>query len=329
MEGRSFAGHTRDISLGGLGVDLHWPADVARPDRVMMEYVNERDGIHATVPATVLALDERSMRLQWERRDLEDESQIVDMVFGRNDAWANWADFKDDRPLNSIYQVIKSIGGLLAPPYLWSLPSKGQEESSESVHKEETLEKKSLVIPPVPHRLGTGIIMLLVGAMLAAIPARAQMPPGYSHTGVSHLTPLGDTNSGDIPPATDTLDQKLADRVADAEITRTIAFRDLSRFPGPLTLRGYSPLQGLDVIVPANRVVTHARAVPFPAPFRPPCCRKPAAVTVTLNEQYIGTIQRRSRPTRSFGPLDIQHIDPLYFTGRQQAQFPFCGRIPA
>ncbi|GBQ13668.1 cellulose synthase catalytic subunit (UDP-forming) [Komagataeibacter rhaeticus] len=322
-DGRVFQAHTTDISLGGAGVTMHLPEQIETPVDITLRYSKPDDGIDIAVPARILGQQRGSwLHLQWKLDTLEEEREVVSLVFGRSDAWHNWADFKDDRPLNSIYQVIKSIGGLLAPPYLWSLPSKGQEESSESVHKEETLEKKSLVIPPVPHRLGTGIIMLLVGAMLAAIPARAQMPPGYSHTGVSHLTPLGDTNSGDIPPATDTLDQKLADRVADAEITRTIAFRDLSRFPGPLTLRGFSPLQGVDVVVPANRVVTHA-TLHLSGAISPSLLPEATAITVTLNEQYVGTIRiDPAHPT--FGPIEFS-IDPLYFTGDSKLNFRFAG----
>jgi len=330
MEGRSFAGHTRDISLGGLGVDLHWPADVARPDRVMMEYVNERDGIHATVPATVLALDERSMRLQWERRDLEDESQIVDMVFGRNDAWANWADFEPDRPLRSIAMVLRSIGGL----FKWQareIPRHvADDEEAKAPVVEAKLEKQSLVLKPVRRsaRNGAAASAVLLVALAALSPvAMAQVQPAASasvpdQTGVSAETPFGDSNTGTVPDMIPVIDQAAADRISDSEVTRTLSFRNLGATSGPLTLRGYSPLQGLDVIVPANRVVTHAR-LSISGALSPSLLPEASAVTVTLNEQYIGTIKVDPEHPQ-FGPLTFD-IDPLYFTGDNKLNFRFAG----
>ncbi|ARW16434.1 UDP-forming cellulose synthase catalytic subunit [Komagataeibacter europaeus] len=346
-DGASYHAHTTDISLGGAGVTLNLPMQLETPMDIVLQYSKPDDGIRVAVPATILGQRGSWLHLQWKNETLEQERQIVSFVFGRSDAWHNWADFKDDRPLNSIYQVIKSIGGLLSPPYLWDLsPAQESEESDESVHKEETLEKKSLVVPPVHRGIGYGVTMMAAGmGMLLSVmmPARAQepvspppvppavaapvatppaSPPVYSTTGVSRLTPLGDTNSGDIPPVGSLPDPRLADRVADTEITRTIPFHDLGLENGPLTLRGFSPLQGIDVVVPANRVVTHA-TLKLSGAISPSLLPEATALTVTLNEQYVGTI--RIDPTHpTFGPMEIE-VDPLYFTGDNKLNFHFAG----
>ncbi|MBV1822589.1 UDP-forming cellulose synthase catalytic subunit [Komagataeibacter oboediens] len=349
-DGTEYHAHTTDISLGGAGVTLKLPRQMDTPQDITLRYDKPDDGIRVSVPATILGQRGSWLHLQWKIETLDQEREIVSLVFGRSDAWHNWADFKEDRPLNSIYQVIKSIRGLLSPPYLWDLsPAQETGESDESVQKEETLEKKSLVLPPTYRGVGYGMTLLvagMAGLLSMALPAQAQdtpapapvdasaaapvaaaptqplPPPSYSTTGVSRLTPLGDTNSGDIPPMGGTVDRALADRVADTEITRTISFRDLGLENGPLTLRGFSPLQGIDVVVPANRVVTHA-VLTLSGAISPSLLPEATALTVTLNEQYVGTI--RIDPAHpNFGPLEFP-VDPLYFTGDSKLNFHFAG----
>ncbi|WP_240906366.1 UDP-forming cellulose synthase catalytic subunit [Komagataeibacter xylinus] len=330
-QGRAFHAHTHDLSLGGLSVDMDWPHNVETPQTVMVSYDNERDGIHTHVPAEVMAMHPGNLRLQWVRRGLGDERQVVDMVFGRNDAWANWADFPPDRPLRSIAMVFRSIGDL----FKWRKPEKprpiADAEENTVPMVEEKLEKQSLVLKPAQRsaRNGAALSATLLVAFTALAPAAlAQgLPPAPAtatadQTGISAQTPFGDSNTGIVPDVAPPIDQMAAARISDTEVTRTLSFRDLGATTGPLTLRGYSPLQGLDVVVPANRVVTHAQLT-LSGALSPSLLPEASAVTVTLNEQYIGTIKvNPDHP--EFGPVTFD-VDPLYFTGDNKLNFRFAG----
>ncbi|PYD68562.1 UDP-forming cellulose synthase catalytic subunit [Komagataeibacter swingsii] len=329
--GRRFDGHTHDISLGGLAVKGNWAAPEMEGTEVTVHYDNARDGIHVGVPARVLGVGQGMLRLRWLRRDLRDERQIVGMVFGRNDAWTNWADFPPDRPLRSLAMVFRSIGGLFGrrgPDAPRALPDGGEEDLPAT---EEKLEKQSLVLKPVPRSVRNGAtasaallvaFTALVPAAMAQETASAAMAPVADQTGVTTDAPFGDSNTGNIPDAAPAIDPLAADRISDTEVTRTITFRNLGATTGPLTLRGYSPLQGLDVVVPANRVVTHAQLT-LSGALSPSLLPEASAVTVTMNEQYVGTIKVDPQHPQ-FGPLTFD-IDPLYFTGDNKLNFRFAG----
>nr|Q9WX75.1 RecName: Full=Putative cellulose synthase 3; Includes: RecName: Full=Cellulose synthase catalytic subunit [UDP-forming]; Includes: RecName: Full=Cyclic di-GMP-binding domain; AltName: Full=Cellulose synthase 3 regulatory subunit [Komagataeibacter xylinus]BAA77600.1 bcsABII-B [Komagataeibacter xylinus] len=323
--GRQMEGHTHDISLGGLAVGTR----LATPDmvggEVTVRYDSARDGIHVGVPARVLDARDGTLRLRWAVRDLEDERQVVSMVFGRNDAWAGWADFAPDRPLRSLAMVFRSIGGLLRRRPAEAPRALHEMGEGELPATEEKLEKQSFVLKPVPRsaRHGATASAALFVAFTALVPAAmAQEAPSPDQSGVTAETPFGDSNTGVVPDALPAIDPAVADRISDAEVTRTLTFRNLGATTGPLTLRGYSPLQGLDVVVPANRVVTHAQLT-LSGALSPSLLPEANAVTVTLNEQYVGTLKVDPQHPQ-FGPVSFD-IDPLYFTGDNKLNFHFAG----
>ncbi|MFT8638324.1 MAG: cellulose biosynthesis cyclic di-GMP-binding regulatory protein BcsB, partial [Pseudoclavibacter sp.] len=323
--GRQMAGHTRDISLGGLAVGTRLAAPDMVGGTVTVRYDNARDGIHVGVPARVLEARDGALRLQWAVRDLADERQVVSMVFGRNDAWASWADFAPDRPLRSLAMVCRIIGGLLRRRPAEAPRDLHEMGEGELPATEEKLEKQSFELKPVPRsaRHGATVSAALFVAFTALVPAAmAQEAPSPDQSGVSAETPFGDSNTGVVPDAPPAIDPAAADRISDAEVTRTLTFRNLGATTGPLTLRGYSPLQGLDVVVPANRVVTHAQLT-LSGALSPSLLPEASAVTVTLNEQYGGTLKVDPQHPQ-FGPVSFD-IDPLYFTGDNKLNFHFAG----
>ncbi|MCW4590684.1 UDP-forming cellulose synthase catalytic subunit [Gluconacetobacter entanii] len=397
-EGHHYHAHTSDISLGGIAARLSTEHALPTQTRITMLYQDRKDGIDVRIPALILFSKPGTLHLQWCVDDLEVERQIVEFMFGRCDAWANWADFQPDRPLRSFLMVLRSIGGLFRRGqklFRWQAPQEAPLEEAEHV-KEEKLEKKSLVLKPVrrgARRGATASLLVLMGLSAASAPSLAQAPspatpapggqaevptvptapppptqpplqppPGTlptapqlapasageqvppatavqlpagpatqqlrarlsERTGVSPAAPFGDTNTGALPAdaSAPPIDPADAARVADGEITRTSTFRDLGLATGPLTLRGFSPLQGLDVIVPANRVVTRAR-ITLTGALSPSLLPEASAVSVTLNEQYVGTIRVDPEHPR-FGPVSFD-IDPLYFTGDNKLNFHFAG----
>ena len=92
---------------------------------------------------------------------------------------------------------------------------------------------------------------------------------------------------------------------------------------GPLTLRGTSPLQGVQFGVRADEVVT-AATLNLSGAMSPALLPEYSNDTVTLNEQYVGTI-----------PVDRDHprfdnlvlpISPVFFQDNNRLNFRFTGR---
>lgn len=104
-------------------------------------------------------------------------------------------------------------------------------------------------------------------------------------------------------------------------VTRTLTFRDLG-VVGPMTLRGFSPLQGFDIALPSDEVVTRAQIV-LDGALSPSLLPEASSLTLTLNEQYVGTVQVDPKNSR-FGPL-VFDIDPIFFTRLSHLNFLFAG----
>lgn len=92
---------------------------------------------------------------------------------------------------------------------------------------------------------------------------------------------------------------------------------------GPLTLRGTSELQGLQFGIRADEVVTAAHLT-LGGATSPALIPEYSNVTVTLNEQYVGTIPvNRDRPR--FEGLEMP-VSPVFFQDNNRLNFRFTGR---
>ena len=109
--------------------------------------------------------------------------------------------------------------------------------------------------------------------------------------------------------------------VGQPEIIRTLSLRQLG-VPAPMTLRGFSPLQGVDIPIPADEIVTRAQIV-LDGAMSPSLLPEASSLTLTLNEQYVGTVLVNLKNSR-FGPL-VFDIDPIFFTRLNHLNFQFAG----
>ena len=92
---------------------------------------------------------------------------------------------------------------------------------------------------------------------------------------------------------------------------------------GPLTLRGVSPLQGVQFGVRADEVVTGATLTLYGA-MSPALLPEFSNVTIMLNEQYVGTIPViRDRPR--FDKMVVP-VSPVFFQDNNRLNFRFVGR---
>ena len=73
-------------------------------------------GQRLILPATIGRWDGRFMQAAWQVASIAEESRVVQAVFGRADAWLDWARYPVDRPLVSLWNVLVSIRGLFRLP---------------------------------------------------------------------------------------------------------------------------------------------------------------------------------------------------------------------
>ncbi|MCE2565864.1 cellulose biosynthesis cyclic di-GMP-binding regulatory protein BcsB [Komagataeibacter sp. FNDCF1] len=107
---------------------------------------------------------------------------------------------------------------------------------------------------------------------------------------------------------------------SDVATVHTYSLRELGA-QNALTMRGAAPLQGLQFGIPGDQLVTSARLVVSGA-MSPNLQPENSAVTITLNEQYIGTL--RPDPSHpSFGPLSFD-INPIFFVSGNRLNFNFA-----
>ena len=113
-------------------------------------------------------------------------------------------------------------------------------------------------------------------------------------------------------------------RPSPASDTRTevLTLHDIGAL-GPMTMRGTSAIQGVLLGIKRDEVVTDAR-LSLTGAMSPSLIPDASNVTVTLNEQYVGTIPVTANHPE-FGPLEMP-VNPVFFQDRNRLNFRFTGR---
>jgi len=109
-DGRVIEGETMDLSLGGAAVAVDRPEGVEDDAAITLELDVGPEWV--AIPAEVLRWQEGRLQVRFAAQTLHDEGNIVRAVLGRADAWVDWDDVREDRPLRSLAEVARSIGGL-------------------------------------------------------------------------------------------------------------------------------------------------------------------------------------------------------------------------
>jgi cellulose synthase (UDP-forming) len=333
-EGRTLAGTTVDLSQGGANVTAEHPGDLADFNGDVMVDVTLGGEILA-LPARVVRWEGRSMQLRWQPVTMMDEANVVRVVFGRADAWTDWSAYPVDRPLASLWRVLVSIKGLFRPRdrAVARPPTRGQGGGAQG-----------------QARLAGRVATVAALALLATAPAfgQTQTPrtggmtvrvipqpvapltltpprPGSAPAPAAEPVPPPPALPAP-PPAAAAAPAPSAPLVADAATrpgTRRIVYnlRQLGA-SGPLALRGTSELQGVEFGVRADEVVTAAQ-LSLSGAMSPSLIPESSNITVTMNEQYVGTIPvNRDQPNFQ---LDMP-ISPVFFQDNNRLNFRFTGR---
>ncbi len=327
QDGRVVPAVTRDLSQGGSALTSQRPEGLVDDADVQIEFV--LGDAPLLVPARVLRWEAQSMQVRWQPTTIEEEGRLVQVVFGRTDSWLDWGAFPADRPLASLWRVLVSILGLFRPRDEPSRPAPGKSDSSTA-----TADGSG----QSPIRRGAaavaGPVAMVLVMLLASFGTQAQPRPPAVQTTVrstpqavpSLSTPAAPDLSAAIPqsvrPAEEQKPQPAVDDAMRPGVRRVVFNLRQLGAPGALAMRGTSELQGVEFGIRADEVVTAAQ-INVTGATSPALIPEFSNITVTLNEQYVGTI-----PTSRTDPnFSLQMpVSPVFFQDLNRLNFRFTGR---
>ena len=361
--GKTVAGQTRDLSQGGGSFIAERPAHVMAAASIRVEFPFSDQPL--MVPARILRWDGEAMQARWQPETIEDEVRVIQAVFGRADAWMDWAAYPKDRPIASLYRVLVSIRGLFRPrdrsavsppgqPPAGTQPIAGPQADPDTVGTRArelarspaavilvaalalssaaaAQTRSTTIVRPIPQSVTPlSSATTPVGAMAqpsGAFPAQpvpppppppvAALPPASSPAAA--LPPQAASPSPPTPSPPAPGDSDAVNRPGTRRVVYNL--RQLGA-QGPLALRGSSELQGLEFGVRADEVVIGAQ-LSLSGAMGPQLIPEFSNVTVTLNEQYVGTIPvDHEQPPFS---IDMA-VNPVFFQDSNRLNFRFTGR---
>ena len=111
-DGSAVQGVTSDLSSGGVMLQTDTPilAEAGESIRLVFPVL---DG-DATLPATVVAVDGRTLRAQFDPLTMQEEEALTMVLYSRADTWLGWGEAREvDQPLLSMWRILQlSVHGL-------------------------------------------------------------------------------------------------------------------------------------------------------------------------------------------------------------------------
>ncbi len=337
--GTKIHGISRDLSSGGVSLYLDQPIPVAARSRLRIFL--PVGGRKSPITARLLwskAKDGRILvGIGFRPANITEETAIIRAVFGRADAWLDWNDYPPDRPLASLRDLLISVFAVFRKPK--ALPPAGvsHSEIAEIIYEEDpalvsgAMPTGGMIVRPRNVIAGCLALCMLLPLVLPKV-AHAQPSAAAGANSSQANPPLPPLPPIEMPGTTATPDASTSPATPSAApeetpgATRTLVLnlRQLGA-NGPLTLRGVSPIQGMLFGIRSDEVVTGA-ILTLSGAMSPVLIPSLSNVTVTLNEQYVGTIPVDPTQPR-FGPLTM-NINPAFFlsSGENRLNFRFTGQ---
>ena len=326
-DGRVVEGTTQDLSPSGGSIAAARPPGVL--DGTVAQLAIRVGSEPVVIPARLEGWLGGTLLAQFQPQDLADEAAVVQAVFGRADAWTDWRAYPADRPLASLYRILVSISGLFRAPLTVGPNTPGGRSWAGRAAAIALLLLVPTVAQPAP-----------VGSDYAVRPSLpsfpGEPPPAAVIPPISLATALPPRLQDDLPPPLPNPPQPPAGRrppalpasftpsTAAGGHTRTVVLtlHQLGA-AGSLTLTGTNALQGVQIGVRADDVVTGA-VLSLSGAMSPAMIPALSQDTITLNGQYVGTI-----PTNPGQPRfeNLQYpVDPVFFGDSNRLNIGFTGR---
>ena len=348
-DGRVLAGRVQNLSQSGARTLVPRPEDMPEDSEIMLEIPLPSGS--ALIPSRYLRWSEKEMLLNFEPKTLADEAAIIQSVFGRADAWLDWADFPKDQPLVSLWRVLVSIGGLFRPPEGDTAASPADRaQIEETIRASLARANRGLAqgdAPSQPAAAPQPVAAALVALLLLLVPALLLVPVGaMAQTTVIRPLPgsvAAAPDAGSVPlpnivlpnapapaapqpaaaPATLNANAQGAAQAAAAGGTTDTESFTLKRLgaAGQIALRGTSALQGVQFGVRTDEVVTNA-TLNLTGAISPALLPDLSNITVTLNDQYVGTIP--VTPNQPNFTLTMP-VNPVFFQAANSLNFHLTG----
>lgn len=330
-DGRILTGKIQNLSQSGARAVIQRPEEIPEDSAVLLE-IPLASG-PALIPSRYLRWQDRAMFINFEPQTLDDEAAIIQAVFGRADAWINWLEFPPDRPLVSLWRVFQSIGGLFRLPDQEIRPgvAAGAKPSGAPSGRVAMIALLCIAVPalglfglamPTSALAQTTTIRPLPQASdIGSVPLPTIEVPSTAPKGVGSGA-AGGSGAPAMPAALLSATASVPTSLpAGATQTMIYSLKQLGA-AGQLALRGTSPLQGLHFGVRGDQVVTNA-TLQLNGALSPGLLPDVSNITVTLNDQYVGTIP--VNPKQSNFTLTLP-INPVFFQGANVLNFRLAGQ---
>ena len=336
-DGRLVAGVTRDLSQGGGSVMVQRPEGITEACDMQVEFRVGDSQI--LVPARMLRWDRQTLQVRWQPKNIEEEARVIQAVFTRADAWTDWSAYPEDKPLASLWRVLISIRGLFRPRDRRPAPqpTQGGGGTPRSGGRVAPAAAGPQSSSPAAGRAVAGSVVALLLALFMPMGTLAQVAPVGASTVVRPVAQAPQVPGLGAPAALAPIGTGMPASPADVAAIASVSGSD-STVPGatrrvvftlkqlgakgPLALRGTSALQGVEFGIRADEVVTAAQ-LNIAGAISPSLIPEFSNVTVTLNEEYVGTIPVVKEQTNFTMEMPVS---PVFFQDLNRLNFRFTGR---
>lgn len=279
-DGTVVQGATADLSTGGVRINVD-RSFTALPGEAVKLVFPVLDG-DATLPATVVSADGRSLRAQFDPLTLQEEEALTMVLYSRADTWLGWGEAREtDHPMRSLGRIFKiSMHGL-------SMTARGLM----------TTKKKKKT---AKGRLAATVAPLLLIAMLAgtfgrnAYGAQAQAPMA-APASAGAAAPASSSNP--LSAATTGLGVDggvSARKVAPGNFDNIFTIADVT-VPDTIVLRGVDAYHSVFFSIPQTQVVKTA-TMHLRYHFSPGLLPDISHLKVSLNGTLFATLPVSSKP---------------------------------
>lgn len=304
-QGQVIACNAVDVSMGGCQLQVPVPSSDAAGAEVSVRWSLASGQV--TMRATIIARREGRVHLKWVIPGLAEENEVVGLVFGRDDAWAQWSDFQPDHPLRSLYLLVLSICALFRPARRTKPPAPSAPVEEKKAPPEDRLPPQQLVIPPDRNvRLcGIGKTVVIAALMVCSgALVRAQASPPTVDGGSVVAIDDAHMTTADV------------DEVSRTPVTFTRTFAEMGRTED-MVLGAEAPLYGLTAKVGRDAIVTSAR-LDISGISHMGHAAGHLAIAVSINNQGVGVICPAS--DGSFGPVSLP-VSTMFLDTRNRINF--------